>query len=160
MRETERTLSRFHARQLLASTSDSCVPIRSARFVTSGESQVALRLGRIAYHIYLIVFRVLCNKYCVTRGTRKTQRERYQCSAFVVRFTYLLKQRKDGATKKKIMQSVSMVERLGLGPEVRELKLGPSFTSNSSKFHTLKCKSERKSRGRNSGSLDPLFRQC
>ncbi|KAG5310426.1 EAF factor, partial [Acromyrmex insinuator] len=36
------------------------------------------------------------------------------------------------------MQGVSMVERLGLGPEVRELKLGPSFTSNSSKFHTLK----------------------
>lgn len=36
------------------------------------------------------------------------------------------------------MQSVSMAERLGLGPEVRELKLGPSFTSNSSKFHTLK----------------------
>lgn len=31
-----------------------------------------------------------------------------------------------------------MVERLGLGPEVRELKLGPSFTSNSSKFHTMK----------------------
>ncbi|XP_012527433.1 ell-associated factor Eaf isoform X2 [Monomorium pharaonis] len=31
-----------------------------------------------------------------------------------------------------------MVERLGLGPEVRELKLGPSFTSNSTKFHTLK----------------------
>ncbi|XP_011631110.1 ell-associated factor Eaf-like [Pogonomyrmex barbatus] len=31
-----------------------------------------------------------------------------------------------------------MVEQLGLGPEVRELKLGPSFTSNSSKFHTLK----------------------
>lgn len=38
------------------------------------------------------------------------------------------------------MQGVSTVERLGLGPEVRELKLGPSFTSNSSKFHTLKCK--------------------
>ncbi|KYN16355.1 PREDICTED: ell-associated factor Eaf [Trachymyrmex cornetzi] len=36
------------------------------------------------------------------------------------------------------MQGVSMVERLGLGPEVRELKLGPSFTSNNSKFHTLK----------------------
>ncbi|XP_011689750.1 PREDICTED: ell-associated factor Eaf isoform X2 [Wasmannia auropunctata] len=36
------------------------------------------------------------------------------------------------------MQSASMVERLGLGAEVRELKLGPSFTSNSSKFHTLK----------------------
>ncbi|XP_072746636.1 ell-associated factor Eaf [Anoplolepis gracilipes] len=36
------------------------------------------------------------------------------------------------------MQGISMVERLGLGPEVRELKLGPSFTSNSSKFHTLK----------------------
>jgi len=36
------------------------------------------------------------------------------------------------------MQGVSMAERLGLGPEVRELKLGPSFTSNSSKFHTLK----------------------
>lgn len=36
------------------------------------------------------------------------------------------------------MQGISMVERLGLGPEVRELKLGPSFTSSSSKFHTLK----------------------
>ncbi|XP_029158409.1 ell-associated factor Eaf [Nylanderia fulva] len=36
------------------------------------------------------------------------------------------------------MQGISMVERLGLGPEVRELKLGPSFMSSSSKFHTLK----------------------
>ncbi|KAL0116073.1 hypothetical protein PUN28_011140 [Cardiocondyla obscurior] len=37
------------------------------------------------------------------------------------------------------MQGVNMAERLGLGPEVRELKLGPSFnSSNSSKFHTLK----------------------
>ncbi|XP_011865262.1 PREDICTED: ell-associated factor Eaf [Vollenhovia emeryi] len=36
------------------------------------------------------------------------------------------------------MQGVSMAERLGLGPEVRELKLGSSFTSNSTKFHTLK----------------------
>lgn len=35
----------------------------------------------------------------------------------------------------------SMAERLGLGPEVRELKLGPSFTNNkSTAFHTLKCK--------------------
>ncbi|XP_047344277.1 ell-associated factor Eaf isoform X2 [Vespa velutina] len=33
----------------------------------------------------------------------------------------------------------SMAERLGLGPEVRELKLGPSFTNNkSTAFHTLK----------------------
>lgn len=33
-----------------------------------------------------------------------------------------------------------MAERLGLGPEVRELKLGPSFTNNkSTAFHTLKC---------------------
>lgn len=32
-----------------------------------------------------------------------------------------------------------MAERLGLGPEVRELKLGPTFTSNKSMaFHTLK----------------------
>ena len=34
-----------------------------------------------------------------------------------------------------------MAERLGLGPEVRELKLGPTFTNNkSTAFHTLKCK--------------------
>ncbi|KAI4503163.1 hypothetical protein M0802_001385 [Mischocyttarus mexicanus] len=33
----------------------------------------------------------------------------------------------------------TMAERLGLGPEVRELKLGPSFTNNkSTSFHTLK----------------------
>ncbi|XP_015173206.1 PREDICTED: ell-associated factor Eaf [Polistes dominula] len=33
----------------------------------------------------------------------------------------------------------SMAERLGLGPEIRELKLGPSFTNNkSTAFHTLK----------------------
>ncbi|XP_076758266.1 ELL-associated factor [Xylocopa sonorina] len=32
-----------------------------------------------------------------------------------------------------------MAERLGLGPEVRELKLGPTFTNNrSTAFHTLK----------------------
>ncbi|XP_012278179.1 ell-associated factor Eaf [Orussus abietinus] len=32
-----------------------------------------------------------------------------------------------------------MAERLGLGPEVRQLKLGPTFTSNrSTAFHTLK----------------------
>lgn len=33
-----------------------------------------------------------------------------------------------------------MAERLGLGSEIRELKLGPSFTNNrSTAFHTLKC---------------------
>lgn len=38
------------------------------------------------------------------------------------------------------MQGIGVAERLGLGPEVRELKLGSSITSNTSKFHTLKCK--------------------
>lgn len=38
------------------------------------------------------------------------------------------------------MQGVDIAEQLGLGSEIRELKLGPSITSNSSKFHTLKCK--------------------
>lgn len=34
-----------------------------------------------------------------------------------------------------------MAERLGLGSEVRELKLGPTFTNNkSTAFHTVKCK--------------------
>ncbi|XP_053983630.1 ell-associated factor Eaf [Hylaeus anthracinus] len=33
----------------------------------------------------------------------------------------------------------NMAERLGLGPEIRELKLGPTFTNNrSTAFHTLK----------------------
>lgn len=33
-----------------------------------------------------------------------------------------------------------MAERLGLGREVRELKLGPTFTNDkSTSFHTLKC---------------------
>ncbi|XP_012221865.1 ell-associated factor Eaf isoform X2 [Linepithema humile] len=36
------------------------------------------------------------------------------------------------------MQGIGVAERLGLGPEVRELKLGSSITSNTSKFHTLK----------------------
>lgn len=40
-----------------------------------------------------------------------------------------------------IGNELNMAERLGLGPEVRELKLGSTFTSNiSTAFHTLKCK--------------------
>jgi ELL-associated factor len=35
----------------------------------------------------------------------------------------------------------NMADKLGLGPEVRELKLGPSFTSSRGEsFHTLRCK--------------------
>jgi hypothetical protein len=35
----------------------------------------------------------------------------------------------------------NMANKLGLGPEVRELKLGPSFTnSRGDSFHTLRCK--------------------
>lgn len=40
-----------------------------------------------------------------------------------------------------IGRELTMAERLGLGSEVRELKLGSTFTNNSSTaFHTLKCK--------------------
>lgn len=39
------------------------------------------------------------------------------------------------------MNGTSMAEKLGLGPEVRELKLGPSFTnSRGTAFHTLRCR--------------------
>lgn len=38
------------------------------------------------------------------------------------------------------MNGTSMAEKLGLGPEVRELKLGPSFTNRGTAFHTLRCR--------------------
>ncbi|EZA56602.1 hypothetical protein DMN91_002567 [Ooceraea biroi] len=36
------------------------------------------------------------------------------------------------------MQGIDIAEQLHLGSEIRELKLGPSITGNSTKFHTLK----------------------
>lgn len=64
-------------------------------------------------------------------------------ACFLSRLFIKTEERKLGGERTKVMQGVecrggSMVERLGLGPEIRELKLGPSFTSNSTKFHTLK----------------------
>ena len=40
------------------------------------------------------------------------------------------------------MNGENMADKLGIGPEVRELKLGPSFTSSrgGESFHTLRCK--------------------
>lgn len=39
------------------------------------------------------------------------------------------------------MNGTNMAEKLGLGQEVRELKLGPSFTnSRGTAFHTLRCR--------------------
>lgn len=39
------------------------------------------------------------------------------------------------------MNGLNMAEKLKLGPEVRELKLGPTFSnSKATAFHTLRCK--------------------
>lgn len=39
------------------------------------------------------------------------------------------------------MNGLSMAEKLKLGPEVRELKLGPTFSNpKATAFHTLRCK--------------------
>jgi hypothetical protein len=37
----------------------------------------------------------------------------------------------------------AITDRLGIGDEIRELKLGPTFTSrdNNNSFHTIRCKS-------------------
>ena len=33
-----------------------------------------------------------------------------------------------------------MADKLGLGPEIKELRLGNSFTNKGSAFHTFRCR--------------------